>query len=109
MALQDSALCKILLISLPETTPMCEAAALQQDLKRAGITPYAWVVNQSLSMLHGITDPLLKSRAVAEIGVINKIERELAARTYGIPMIPEKALLPELLAHFSKKQASGSK
>jgi arsenite-transporting ATPase len=109
MALQDSELCKILLISLPETTPMREAAALQNDLKRAGITPYAWVVNQSLSMLHGITDPLLKSRAVAEIGVITKIERELATKTYGIPMIPEKALLPELLAHFSRKRGTGMK
>lgn len=109
MALQDTSLCKILLVSLPETTPMREAAALQNDLKRAGISPYAWVVNQSLSMLHGITDPLLQARAAAEIGVVDKIEKELAARTYGIPMIPEKNLLPELLEHFGRSKGTGTK
>ena len=63
MSLQDPELSKIILVSLPETTPMREAASLQADLKRAGIKPYAWLINQSLSMLSGITDPILKSRA----------------------------------------------
>lgn len=104
MALQDQSLCKILLISLPETTPMREAAALQDDLKRAGISPYAWVINQSLSMVHGITDPLLKRRAAAEIGVIKNIEERLANKTFGIPLIPEKSLLPALIETFSKTE-----
>ncbi len=97
MALQDRELSKILLISLAETTPMREASALQDDLKRAGIAPYAWVVNQSLSMQHGITDPLLRKRAAAEVAVIKNIENNLAPRTYGIPLIPEKKLLPVLV------------
>lgn len=101
MALQDHELSKILLISLPETTPMREAAALQEDLKRAGITPYAWVVNQSLSMQHGITDPLLRKRAAAEVAVIKNIENNLAPRTYGIPLIPEKNLLPVLVNKYT--------
>jgi len=97
MALQDRDLSKILLISLPETTPMREAASLQDDLERAGIHPYAWVINQSLSMQQHITDPLLRGRAAAEIEVIKNIETKLADKTFGIPYIPEKNLLPALV------------
>ena len=102
MALQDEKLTKILLVSLPETTPMREAASLQEDLKRAGISPYAWIINQSLSMQAGISDPLLKSRAAAEVDVIKEIENSLAKKTYGIQYIPEKNLLPALLNLFTQ-------
>lgn len=98
MSLQDQELSKIILVSLPETTPMREAASLQDDLKRAGIKPYAWLINQSLSMVPGISDPILKSRANAEIEVINTIKSTLSERTFGIPFIAEKNLLPALLA-----------
>lgn len=97
MALQDQTLSKIILVSLPETTPMREAGDLQNDLKRAGIKPYAWLINQSLSMLAGISDPLLKSRASAETHVIDIIKRTYSERTFGIPFIAEKKLLPALL------------
>ncbi|MEO8960945.1 MAG: ArsA-related P-loop ATPase, partial [Ginsengibacter sp.] len=97
MALQDRELSKILLISLPETTPMREASSLQNDLERAGIHPYAWVINQSLSMQPHITDPLLRGRAAAEIEVIKNIESKLTDKTFGIPYIPEKNLLPALI------------
>lgn len=97
MSLQDQTLSKIILVSLPETTPMREAGDLQNDLKRAGIIPYAWLINQSLSMLTGITDPLLKSRANAENQVINTIKETHSQRTYGIPFIAEKKLLPALI------------
>ena len=102
MSLQDHALSKILLISLPETTPMREAATLQDDLKRAGIIPYAWVVNQSLSMQEGLSDPLLLHRASAEGGVIKNIEDKLADKIFGIPYLPEKHLLPALLDFYSE-------
>jgi len=104
MALQDSSLSKVILVSLPETTPMREAAALQEDLKRAGITPYAWVVNQSLSMQAGIKDPLLKSRALAEGEVIQNIKNSLSQRIYGIPYIPKEELLPSLLDFYGEEQ-----
>lgn len=97
MALQDQTLSKVILVALPETTPMREAAALQEDLKRAGIAPYAWVINQSLSMLTGLTDPLLRSRAKAEETVIDTIRSKHAERTFGIPFIAERKLLPALL------------
>jgi arsenite-transporting ATPase len=103
MSLQDQELSKIILVSLPETTPMREAVSLQDDLKRAGIKPYAWLINQSLSMLSGITDPLLKSRANAETEVIKTIKTNYAGRTFGIPFIAEKKLLPALLdEHLNK-------
>jgi arsenite-transporting ATPase len=103
MSLQDQELSKIILVSLPETTPMREAASLQDDLKRARIKPYAWLINQSLSMLSGITDPLLKSRANAEIEVVKTIKTEYAERTFGIPFIAEKKLLPALLDEYLSK------
>lgn len=97
MSLQDKTLSKIILVTLPETTPMREAGSLQNDLKRAGIKPYAWLVNQSLSMLSGISDPLLKSRANAEIEVIDTIKEIYSEKTFGIPFVAEKKLLPHLL------------
>lgn len=103
MALQDGELSKIILVSLPETTPMREAGALQDDLKRAGIKPYAWLINQSLSMHDGITDPLLKSRATAELKVIDTIRTTYADRTFGIPFIAEDKILPVLLEQHSNQ------
>jgi arsenite-transporting ATPase len=97
MALQDQTFSKIILVSLPETTPMREAVTLQDDLKRAGIKPYAWLINQSLSMLSEISDPLLKSRANAEIEIIEIIKSTCSDRTFGIPFIAEKKILPMLL------------
>lgn len=97
MSLQDPELSKIILISLPETTPMREACSLQDDLKRAEIRPYAWIINQCLSMLPGISDPLLKSRAMAEKKVIDSIKNTHSERTFGIPFLAEKRILPAVL------------
>ncbi len=108
MALQDSTLSRVILVSLPETTPMREAAALQEDLKRAGINTYAWLVNQSLSMQKEIKDPLLKSRALAEGKVIQTIRKDLAKRTFGIPFLPEEELLPALLKFYDEKPVIAS-
>ena len=101
MFLQDKTLSKIILVSLPETTPMREAATLQEDLIRAGIKPFAWVVNQCLSAQPDIKDPLLKSRALAEIEIINTIDKELTGNIYGIPFIAEEQLLPSILKFYS--------
>jgi len=109
MALQDSELSKIILVSLPETTPMREAAALQEDLKRAGIGTFAWVINQSLSMQQNLKDPLLKSRALAEVEVINKIDETLTERIYGIPYLPQENLLPALLEFYDTRQTLTTK
>lgn len=104
MSLQDTEMSKVILLSLPETTPMREAEALQEDLKRAGIKTYAWVINQSLSMQDGLKDPLLLSRALAEADVINLIKADLTDRIYGIPYLPKEQLLPELLDFYNKNK-----
>lgn len=97
MSLQDPELSKIIIVSLPETTPMREAGSLQSDLKRAGIKPYAWLINQSLSILSNISDPILKSRANAERQVIEAIKTSYSEKIFGIPFIAEKKLLPSIL------------
>lgn len=79
MMLQDSAYTKILIVALPETTPVLEASALQDDLRRAGIEPYAWVINASLAAARP-RDPLLRRRAAAELPQIAKVKGELARR-----------------------------
>jgi arsenite-transporting ATPase len=84
MRLQDPEYSKIILVALPETTPVSEAAALQEDLRRAKIEPYAWVINRSL-LGSGTRDPLLSARLVGEQEQIARIGRGLARRTYLLP------------------------
>ncbi|AOD24851.1 arsenical pump-driving ATPase (plasmid) [Rhodococcus sp. p52] len=85
MRLQDPAQTKIVLVTLAETTPVLEAAGLQDDLRRAGIAPWAWVVNNSLAAAEP-TAPLLRRRAVAELEQIDKVRGELADRYAVIPL-----------------------
>ena len=63
---------------------MHEAASLQRDLLRAGITPFAWVINQSLSPLP-VTDAVLKSRKLHERAFIREVTEELSPRTALVP------------------------
>ena len=79
MLLQDADYTKILIVALPETTPVLEASALQEDLRRAGIEPYAWVINASLAAARP-NDPILRSRAAAELPQIANVTKNLARR-----------------------------
>ena len=72
--LTDSAHTRILLVTLPEATPVHEAATLQADLSRAGITPFGWVVNMSLAATP-TTDPVLQARAGQERRWISEVSR----------------------------------
>jgi anion-transporting ArsA/GET3 family ATPase len=47
--LRDPDYTRVLIVTLPEATPVHKAARLSEDLQRAGIAPYAWIVNQSLA------------------------------------------------------------
>jgi arsenite-transporting ATPase len=82
--LRDPDYTQVLIVTLPEATPVHEAAKLQEDLNRAGITPYAWVINQSLTPL-AVTDPLLRSRQIREASFIREIVDRHAVRTFVIP------------------------
>jgi arsenite-transporting ATPase len=70
--LRDPEFTRILLITVPEATPVHEAFALQADLQRAGIHPCAWIINQSLAAT-GTTDPLLAARGLNETRYIQEI------------------------------------
>ena len=63
--LRDPAFTHVLLVTLPEATPIHEAMQLERDLARAEIRPFAWVVNQSLTPLN-VTDPVLRARRAHE-------------------------------------------
>lgn len=63
--LRDPEFTRILLVTLPEATPIHEAMQLEKDLERAGIRPRAWIVNQSLTPL-AVSDPVLRARQAAE-------------------------------------------
>jgi arsenite-transporting ATPase len=84
MRLQDPSHTKVLLVTLLETTPVSEAAALQQDLRRAGIEPYAWVMNRGLTG-SGTSDPLLRKRMQGEATQISRIKSGLARRCFQLP------------------------
>ena len=103
--LRDPTFTHILLVTLPEATPVHEAAALQADLRRARIEPFAWVINQSL--LHsGTCDPLLQSREAAEHRYLQEVVDKQATRTAWLPWQPEEPIGPDALA---KLASSGVK
>jgi arsenite-transporting ATPase len=83
MRLQDPAYTRVVLVTLPETTPVSEAGALQDDLRRAGIEPYGWVINKSMAIT-GTTDPLLGARIRGEAIQIERVKRDFASRVYGL-------------------------
>ena len=84
MRLQDASYTRIILVTLPETTPVSQAAALQEDLRRAHIEPHAWVVNKSILASH-TRDPVLRARLQGERQQLARIEAGLAQRTFLIP------------------------
>jgi arsenite/tail-anchored protein-transporting ATPase len=89
MRLQDPNQTKIFIVTLPETTPVLEAAHLQDDLRRAGIEPWGWIISAILAAAK--TDhPLLRQRAVSEAAQISKVRDELASRYAVVPMQTEE-------------------
>ena len=86
MRLQNPQQTKVIIVTLAETTPVLEAAGLQTDLERAGIHPWAWVVNNSLAAAHP-TSPLLRRRAVAELPEIDKVRHHYVDRVAVVPLL----------------------
>jgi arsenite-transporting ATPase len=82
--LRDPEFTRVLIVTLPEATPVHEAAKLQEDLVRAQIRPFAWVINQSLSPL-AVHDPVLVARRRYEGQYIGEVMERLATRTALIP------------------------
>jgi arsenite-transporting ATPase len=89
MKLRDPEYTKILLVTLAETTPVSEAARLQDDLRRAQIEPYAWVINSSLAAT-GSRDPCLKQRIGSELEQIQRVRERHAQRIAIVPWLTEE-------------------
>ena len=96
--LRDPQFTRVLIVTLPEATPVHEAAQLERDLRRAEIEPYAWVINQSLSPLT-VTDPLLQERQRHEAKYIREVVSEHAGRTALIAWQPEAPVGRAALEH----------
>ena len=86
MRLQDAAYTKIILVTLPEVTPVSQAAALQEDLRRANVEPYAWVLNKSVAAA-GTRDPLLAARLAGERKQIERMRAGLTKRLFTLPWL----------------------
>lgn len=97
MQLQDPQQTKVLIVTLAETTPVLEAASLQADLRRAGIEPWAWVINNSLSA--STTDsPVLARRAAQEWPQIEAVREHHARRVALVPIQAEEPIGVDRLA-----------
>jgi len=88
MRLQEGGYTKIILVALPEATPVSEAIALQEDLRRAKIEPYAWVINRSL-LGTGTHDPILAARLPGESAQIARVQNGLSQRLFLLPWQPD--------------------
>jgi arsenite-transporting ATPase len=82
--LRDPEFTRVLLVTLPEATPVHEAAQLQRDLRRAEIEPYAWIINQSL-LPSTVTDAVLRGRQSNEVKYVAEVTAEHARRVVLIP------------------------
>lgn len=103
MRLQDPAQTKVILVTLAETTPVLEATVLQQDLQRAGIHPWAWVVNNSIAA----ADPessFLRTRAASEAVQIARVQA-LADRVALVPLLAQEPVGIDRLAALTEAVA----
>jgi arsenite-transporting ATPase len=104
MRLQDPSYTKIILVTLAETTPVTEAAQLQADLRRAGIEPFAWVINASLAA-SGSKDPVLRQRILREVEQIERVRHDHAARVAIVPWTTEPPIGVQNLKKLAEQPA----
>jgi arsenite-transporting ATPase len=104
MRLRDPKQTKILLVTLAETTPVLEAAGLQADLRRAGIEPWAWIINNSVAAAQP-RSPLLRARARNEVTEIAAVAREHAHRYAVVPLLREEPVGVTPLLALEQKQS----
>lgn len=105
MQLQDPKQTKVLIVTLAETTPVLEAANLQDDLRRAGIEPWAWIVNNSVAAAHPHS-PLLRQRARNELREIDAVATQHARRHAVVPLLTEEPVGVERLRALANRKTS---
>lgn len=82
--LQNQAETEVVIVALPEATPVFEALRLEADLKRAGIMNKWWVMNASL-LATDTKDPFLRARANNEEKWIKRIAEDTKGNYVVIP------------------------
>ncbi|HEY0847953.1 MAG TPA: arsenical pump-driving ATPase [Noviherbaspirillum sp.] len=102
MQLQDEKQTKVLIVTLAETTPVLEAANLQADLRRAGIEPWAWIINHSLAGA-APESPLLRQRAMNELAQIELVAQQHARRWAIVPLQAQEPVGIEQLAKLARQ------
>ena len=107
MQLQDPKQTKVLLVTLAETTPVLEAANLQEDLRRAGIEPWAWIVNNSIAAAR-TRSSLLLQRAANERKEIAAVAETHATRYAVVPLLPVEPVGQQNLLALSDKHEDHS-
>ncbi|MGE8452812.1 MAG: ArsA-related P-loop ATPase, partial [Pseudomonadales bacterium] len=101
--LRDPSYTRVLIVTLPEATPVHEAERLSKDLARAGIEPYAWVINQSL-LASGTTHPVLCQRGAYEVPFIRRVADQLSRECALIPWLAEAPVGRAGLEHLVARQ-----
>ena len=96
MRLQDPRQTKIVLVTLAEPTPVAEAQSLQADLERAGIHPWAWVINNS-TLAARPKSPFLRARARGEAEEIGTVQ-SLTDRVAIVPVLLHEPVGEQRLA-----------
>jgi arsenite-transporting ATPase len=91
MQLHDPKQTKVLLVTLAETTPVLEAGNLQEDLRRAKIAPWAWIVNNSI-LAAMPKSPLLVLRAKHEREEIEAVADKYATRFAVVPLMANEPI-----------------
>ncbi|WP_368029393.1 arsenical pump-driving ATPase [Arcobacter sp. s6] len=86
--IKDEKHTKIILVTLAEATPTHEAKDLQEDLKRAGIKPYAWMINRSFALTNS-SNNLLCQKALNELKYINEVKQSLSSKTLINPWVKD--------------------
>lgn len=104
MQLQDPKQTKVLLVTLAETTPVLEAANLQADLRRAGIEPWAWVINNSVAAARP-RSLLLRQRARNELGEIEAVANRHARRYAVVPLLAQEPVGVQRLLQLAEGQS----
>ena len=103
MRLQDPKQTKMVIVTLPETTPVLEAESRKAYLRRAGIEPWAWVINSCLSAASP-RDPLLLARAMEERQHIERVQKSVS-RVAIIPWLTQEPTGSERLLEISRHES----